>query len=483
MNFDTEEQHVTLKMIPSTGAGARLLVTVALAAFAVTAFGDARADVKPVDADLAAVAAQHHLQRFDPTGKFSLGAARPILDSEGVALAYRFDLWPYGRVIASASTALPPIIAYSFNESAEADNADFNPLEDMLRADLRSRLDHLAALSAEVLRQRAAAWSQLAEHPELGPDGPDMEQWPPAGSTTTGGWVITRWNQSAPYNNLCPMDSVTGLRSIAGCPAVAMAQIVNYHKRLNGTRFDDADDYRHNYQGRTYWIDNDYAAYEFPSFPQLNAYLGALLDQYFYGSAPNAANRGALIFACGVAARQVYTSGAAGTFGVDQALAAYRKFHCDTAELLYEYSPGPYERLSANMKEGYPAHLAVVTTTGSSGHNLVVDGYNTEDYYHLNFGWGGAYDSWYLLPSEMPYNLTIVEGIIVDIMIDGCGLMDFTCDGTVSWDDFTYMAQCIAGPAGSPEAPGCAAFDANGDEDVDLADFATFQLLYELSAE
>jgi len=45
----------------------------------------------------------------------------------------------------------------------------------------------------------------------------------------------------------------------------------------------------------------------------------------------------------------------------------------------------------------------------------VVDGYNTDEFFHVNFGWGGQYNGWYLLPSEMPYNLTVLEGAIVDI--------------------------------------------------------------------
>ena len=61
------------------------------------------------------------------------------------------------------------------------------------------------------------------------------------------------------------------------------------------------------------------------------------------------------------------------------------------------------------------AHLAVVNPQGTAGHNVVVDGYNTDDYFHLNFGWGGQSNGWYLLPDEIPYDLTVVEGVIVDI--------------------------------------------------------------------
>lgn len=62
-----------------------------------------------------------------------------------------------------------------------------------------------------------------------------------------------------------------------------------------------------------------------------------------------------------------------------------------------------------------PVHFAVLDPGGGSGHNLVVDGYNTDDDFHLNFGWGGSSNGWYLLPDEIPYSLTQVEGAIVDI--------------------------------------------------------------------
>jgi hypothetical protein len=69
-----------------------------------------------------------------------------------------------------------------------------------------------------------------------------------------------------------------------------------------------------------------------------------------------------------------------------------------------------------NIIDTLPVHLAVVDESWSTGHNVVVDGYNTDDYYHLNFGWGGSYNGWYLLPEEIPYELTVIEGAVVDIM-------------------------------------------------------------------
>jgi hypothetical protein len=65
---------------------------------------------------------------------------------------------------------------------------------------------------------------------------------------------------------------------------------------------------------------------------------------------------------------------------------------------------------------------------------MVVDGYNTDGYYHINFGWGGSYDGWYLLPEELPYDLTVIEGVIVDIINDNAD-SDLRGNGVLNWID------------------------------------------------
>jgi hypothetical protein len=71
--------------------------------------------------------------------------------------------------------------------------------------------------------------------------------------------------------------------------------------------------------------------------------------------------------------------------------------------------------MKENIIAAMPVHLAVLVANGPGGHNVVADGYCTDDYYHINFGWGGMYNSWYDVPEELPYNLTVIEGAVVDI--------------------------------------------------------------------
>jgi hypothetical protein len=342
---------------------------------------------------------------------YSILTSHEIRDEDKI-LFFVYELQPTGYIVITGDDDLPPVAAYSFS-AGFFDEASGDILLELLKSDIRMRLGNVPNLTASMIAGRKAAWHDL-DGVEIMQNRP--EQWPPEGSTPTGGWLLENWTQSHPYNIFCPIDPVSGSRSIAGCPSIAMSQILHYHRTINAVNFNDEDDYYHNYAGRQYWIDNDYLQHDFLSFPQINEYLDSLQVHYTYDQPVTIEDKAALVFACGVAARQVYTSQASGTFGVDQAFDAFEKFNFTSAELIDESSPEFYERIAQNMMEALPVHFASVTPQWDSGHNFVIDGYNTDGYFHINFGWGGTYNGWYLLPDEIPYGLTVVEGAIVDIV-------------------------------------------------------------------
>lgn len=194
-----------------------------------------------------------------------------------------------------------------------------------------------------------------------------------------------------------------------------MAQIVNFHKTLNNVSFSNQDDYFHNYASRQFKIDDSCNERVFLCFSDLNNFLVAIEDNFANNISLNNEQMAALSFACVVAANQVYTSEGSGTFGVNQALMAYLKFNFSTSQLLENNDSIMLLRMMQNIIDTLPCHLAVVDPTWSYGHNVVVDGYNTNNYFHINFGWGGTNNGWYLLPSEMPIGMTVIEGVVVDI--------------------------------------------------------------------
>ena len=238
-------------------------------------------------------------------------------------------------------------------------------------------------------------------------------------SLRADGFLGSHWTQDFPYNQLCPRDPMNGNSySCAGCPAIAMGQIINYLRTTQGTRFSDNDDYYHNYAGRTYKIDDDWEALKFPSFPELNVLLDSVDAIFQRGEYLSDYLAAAVVFACGTALTQVYTSEGSGTFFVDQAYEAYQRFGFTDCLLFREPDSIMYATLISNLRDGYPAHLAVENPAGTVGHNVVVDGYReTDGKFHINFGYGGPLDDWYDIPDpNFFYGMTKVEGIILNII-------------------------------------------------------------------
>lgn len=327
-------------------------------------------------------------------------------------LAWLIHCQPKGFVIISNSISLPPILAWS-EEGNFGEGEAWDAFLPLLKKDIQLRKQYAGLQDADALKNHAKweFWLNPASGKLI------FEQWPPEGWSPTGGWLFTNWTQTAPYNALCPIDGQSHVRSVAGCPATAMAQIVNFHHRTNETRFSDDDDYYHSFgAGNSYWIDDDWESFGFPSWDQLNVYLDTLEAHYEQGITLKNTDKAALTYACGAAAKQVYSSSVSGTYGINQAYDAFIRFGYSDAQLLYPTNPDLIARLADNIKIALPAQLGLVNPTETAGHNVVVDGYNTDELYHFNFGWGGSANGWYTMPPEsIPYDLTVIEGIVLDI--------------------------------------------------------------------
>ena len=164
-------------------------------------------------------------------------------------LFYILHLFPHGYIIVGANRNLPPIIAYSFTSNFTVE--DENIFLQILEVDIKLRLENVQYMPENIIEKRHHMWNNLLNWKST---INNFQQWPPEGSTTTEGWIESRWHQKSPYNDFCPMDKKAGKRSVAGCPAIPMAQILNYHRTTNNVAFNDSDDYYHNYGGNRYWI-------------------------------------------------------------------------------------------------------------------------------------------------------------------------------------------------------------------------------------
>ena len=364
----------------------------------------------PVNETTARTVANNQLSRIKACKNIHIVNCQQLQQND-ITLGYVFKLEPIGYIVVSADDRISPILAYSTQAEFSDKVNNANILSEILTADLSYRMQYAEIMPETIANRYRNEWDIILQNRTR----PRLQQWPPEGSSPTNGWIRTTWNQTAPYNALCPMDNVTNHRSVAGCPAVAMGQIVNYYETINGIVFSDADAYHHNYGGNNYWIDNDSTAFGFPSFSALNGYLETAMHHYRYQEDITNTDKAAVIFGCAIAATQIFGSAGSGTFSVNQAMDAYQRFNFTGMELLTAADTNVNNRIAQNMMEARPVHYAIVTPANDAGHNVVVDGYNTDEFFHVNFGWGGQYNGWYLLPSEMPYNLTVLEGAIVDI--------------------------------------------------------------------
>ncbi len=202
----------------------------------------------------------------------------------------------------------------------------------------------------------------------------------------------TKWNQSAPYNNLCPMYD-DSRRCVTGCTATAMAQVMKYHNHpAKGT---GSMSYTPTINGTETPITLDFSQTTFDWDNMLNVYSS---------SATEAQNNAVatLMYNCGVACQMGYglSSGAshidavkgyASYFGYDKsAQIAHREYYNITG-----WNDLIYNELANNR----PVHYAGYN---EAGHSYVCDGYDKDEYFHINWGWGGMSDGYFKLSALTP---------------------------------------------------------------------------------
>ena len=200
----------------------------------------------------------------------------------------------------------------------------------------------------------------------------------------------TTWNQDAPYNMMCPL--INGQRSMTGCVATAMAQIVNYHQwPVQGV-----GSYQYFYNNS--WISLDYSKITFD--------WANMLDSYADG-AGNERQKTAvaqLMYACGVSVDMQYSPAESGAADLFVASGLVDHFNYDVnvryAERDY-FGLLDWEEFIYNQLTEYgPVQYSGSSSIG--GHSFVCDGYSEDGYFHINWGWGGVSDAYFRLTALDP---------------------------------------------------------------------------------
>ena len=163
----------------------------------------------------------------------------------------------------------------------------------------------------------------------------------------------TKWGQSAPFNNLCN-------GKVAGCVAVAMAQIM----------------YKHKYPSSYSWS-NMLKTYQTNGYTttQANAVAKLIRD-------------------CGISVNMDYGTDASSAKSCDAAWALAHKFGYNPNIKTYKRNCFPQSKweqiILEELSQDRPIFYSGNNESGNSGHAFVLDGYDGNGFYHFNWGWSGS---------------------------------------------------------------------------------------------
>jgi len=184
--------------------------------------------------------------------------------------------------------------------------------------------------------------------------------------------IKTQWNQAEPYNNMCPV--IGGSKTLTGCVATAMAQLLNYTKEATVTNTVEA------YTTRTN-----------------NIAMPELAPRSWNWSQMDDAEIASLMLYCGQSVHMDYGIYESGAYMEEVAGALNRTFNSPRDYYLLSrssYSDAHWEdMMHGELDAGNPLIYSGISSD-KSAHCFVVDGYSG-GLFHVNWGWGGSSDGYY----------------------------------------------------------------------------------------
>jgi hypothetical protein len=204
--------------------------------------------------------------------------------------------------------------------------------------------------------------------------------------------VTTTWSQGnateegGAYNLLCPM--IDSKHTLAGCVAIAMAQILNYHQWPR----EDCEEIP------AYSIGDGAMALE--ALPPMTFDWGNILCTY-NGTETDEERMAVaqLALYCGQASKTHYGLEKSEAFGNDAAK-ALREYFNMSSKLQYvksaDYTAEEWDKIIYNELSSSRPVLYFGYST-ADGHAFICDGYDGNDFYHINWGWGGDCDGYFKL--------------------------------------------------------------------------------------
>jgi hypothetical protein len=210
--------------------------------------------------------------------------------------------------------------------------------------------------------------------------------------------VQTKWDQTPYYNALCPYDNSAGARTVTGCVATAMAQVMKFWNfPSSGTSFHS---YNHSKYG-TLSANFGSTTYDWSSMPtRITSSNSAIATLMYHCGVSVEMNYG--VASKGGSGAYVVSAASAGTHCAEYALKTYFGYNTSLQGILRSnFTQSQWmAKIKGEFDNGRPVIYAGFGTGG--GHCFVSDGYDNNDYLHFNWGWDGSYDGYFSVNALNP---------------------------------------------------------------------------------
>lgn len=200
------------------------------------------------------------------------------------------------------------------------------------------------------------------------------------------------WDQTAPYNLLCP--TINGTQAPTGCVATALAIVMKYNRwpdQGSGMTFQYTTKQYKQTLSATYNIVYDW---------------DNMLNKYEKGnySTDQAEAVSQLMYHCGVFSEMDYTPRSSGALTLTAMGGMVRYMKYDKSMTLQSREWYTEAEWNGLLKKELDAGRLIIyggSNNKEEGHQFVLDGYKQNDY-HVNWGWGGTANGYYSLSALDP---------------------------------------------------------------------------------
>jgi len=213
--------------------------------------------------------------------------------------------------------------------------------------------------------------------------------------------ITAKWGQKHPYNNKCPLfkDNENG---ITGCVATAISQLLYYYRDRNvSTTKGEIPSYTYTYKyyvSRTSYTEQ----ITIPAIPAGTKIDWANMRDVYVGT-ETAAEKNA------VAELAYYAGNMAKTYYRHTASPGHSDYITGMLATAFNFYPGAHEETRAHyeseewedlvyneLKSGRPVPYGA-RRKDYGAHMFLIDGYDGDGLYHVNWGWSGQSDGYYRL--------------------------------------------------------------------------------------